>query len=107
MSFKDEYGIELPSLETIDEQENPLIIAKFYNAIGNGEWYVIGGEELDNGDYYLFGYAKDLIEDELGFFTLQQIKSIGLIVQDKTWKPIGLYSAFEELNYIKEMMERI
>lgn len=104
MSFKDEYGVELPSLETIDEQENPLVVAKFYNATGNGEWYVIGGKELNNGDYYLFGYVKGLIEDELGFFTLQQIKSIGLIVQDTSWKPVGLYDEFEELQSIKKMM---
>lgn len=104
MSFKDDYGVDLPSLETIDEQENPLIVAKFYNLIGDGEWYVIGGEQISENDYYLFGYVKGLIEDELGFFTIQQINNFGLIVQDETWKPVGLYTAFEELNYIKKMM---
>lgn len=92
----DGYDIKLPSLETVDNSENPLIVARLYNFHGDGEWYVLGGEKLSNGDYYLFGYVKGLIEDELGFFTIHQLIKHN-IKNDGNWKPIGLYDKFPEL----------
>ena len=103
MDFEKEYGIELPNLKNVDDDENPLIVARFYGVRSNGEWYVLGGEKLDNGDYYLFGYVKGLIEDELGFFTINQITDFDIIIYDDEWKPIGLYDKFPELNYIRNM----
>ena len=68
-----EQGISLPSIDDADAKENPPIVAKFTN--GEWNWYVIGGDKLNNGDYLLYGLV-DGIERELGKFTLKEIQNI-------------------------------
>ena len=92
-----ENGIELPSMEQADEMKNPTAVARFTN--GNFEWFVIGGKELDNGDYYLYGLAN-VLEKELGMFTLKQILDVGAEF-DADFKPIGIYDIFEDFDLRK------
>ena len=75
--FFKENNIELPTIEEADEKDNPPVVAKFTN--GEWAWYVIGGDKLENGDYYLYGVV-DGIYKELGMFTLSQIQSVNAIL---------------------------
>lgn len=84
----------LPSLERVDEQENPQAIAHFTNQQG-WEWYIIAGKELDNQDFYCFGYVRGFYS-ELGYFTLKQILEIGA-KYDTEFIPKGIYTLFPEL----------
>lgn len=88
------YGKELPSVENVDNQENPLAIAHFSN--GKWDWYVLGGEELDNDDFYLFGLVNG-IDKELGFFTLKQIQDVGAIF-DEDFSPIGVFDIYPDFD---------
>lgn len=89
-----EFGIILPSLETVDDDENPKAIAKFSN--GNWTWFILAGKQLDNKDYYLFGLVNG-IEKELGFFTLNQIIEAGA-VYDPNFKPIGVFDIYPDFD---------
>ena len=88
------YGKELPSVEYVDSQENPLAIAHFSN--GRWDWYVLGGEILEGGDFYLFGLVNG-IEKELGFFTLKQIQDIGATI-DEDFSPIGVFDIYPDFD---------
>lgn len=53
------------------------IICKFFNPCGVGTWYVMEAKKQEDGDYLFFGYV-DLLEKELGYFTLNELKSLRL-----------------------------
>ena len=84
----------LPSLDLVDEYENPQVIAHFTNSQG-WNWFVIAGKELPNDDLYLFGYVQGF-DNELGFFTLKQILEVGA-EYDTEFVPEGLYTLFPNL----------
>lgn len=88
------YGYELPNIKEVDNQENPLAIAHFSN--GKWDWYVLGGEELDNGDFYLFGFVNG-IEKELGFFTLHEILKNGAI-HDENFIHVGVFDIYPDFD---------
>ena len=88
----------IPSLAECDV-ENPTIVAHYFNPCGAGDWYVLGGEKLKNGDWRFFGYVK-LLENELGYFLLSQLESVELpfglkIERDLYWTP-------KQLSEVKE-----
>ena len=56
--------------------EEKVVVAKFFNPIGVGTWYVLEGQEQD-GDFVFFGLV-DLNNKELGYFTLSELESIKL-----------------------------
>ena len=74
-----ENNIKLPTIEETDEMDNPPVVAKFTN--GEWNWYVIGGDKLENNDYYLYGVVVGTFK-ELGMFTLKQIQSVDAILTD-------------------------
>lgn len=88
-------GEILPSLEYVDEYENPQAIAHFRNQQG-WDWYIIAGKELDTGDYYLFGLVNG-IERELGFFTLNQILQAGA-KYDIDFTPVGVFDIYPDFD---------
>ena len=51
------------------------ILAKFFNPIGAGTWYVVEGEEQEDGDWLFFGLV-DFLEKEWGYFTLSELESV-------------------------------
>ena len=55
----------LPALYSTEstEAENKTILAKFFNPIGAGTWYVVEGDEQEDGDWVFFGLV-DLQEKE-------------------------------------------
>ena len=91
-------GIDLPSIEQADASENPTAVCKFTN--GNWNWFVIGGDELKDGDYYLY-VLVDGIEKELGMATLKQIIDAGAVL-DKEFAPIGVFDIFEDFDLRKK-----
>lgn len=52
-----------------------IVTAKFFNPYGAGTWYVTEGEKQLDGDWLFFGYA-DVLEGELGYFSLSELESI-------------------------------
>lgn len=88
-----EHDIKLPSIDDADANDNPQIVARFTN--GEWNWYVIGGDKLENDDYYLFGVVEGIYR-EMGMFTLSQIESVnGTLTPD--FDNIGLYDLFNDL----------
>ena len=67
----------LPGLYSTEstEAENKTILAKFFNPIGAGTWYVVEGDEQEDGDWVFFGLV-DLLEKEWGYFTLSELESV-------------------------------
>lgn len=65
----------LYSTESIPLKEK-IAVAKFFNPMGAGTWYVIEGQEED-GDFIFFGLV-DLHEQEFGYFSLNELQSIRL-----------------------------
>ena len=94
MNYFDKLGMELPTIEEADNQDNPIAIAHFTN--GEWDWYVIGGKELSNGDLYLFGLVNGY-EKELGMFTLKQIQNVGAILDDE-FQEIGVFDIYEDFD---------
>lgn len=90
----EEFKIELPSLESVDEYENPRAIAHFTN--GSWDWFVLAGEKQANGDYYLFGLVNG-IEKELGFFMLNDIVNHGAML-DENFETIGVFDIYEDFD---------
>lgn len=85
----------LPSLDLVDEYENPQAIAHFTNQQG-WDWYIIAGKELGNDDLYLFGLVNGY-EKELGFFTLNQILGVGA-EYDIDFVPIGVFDIYPDFD---------
>lgn len=67
------YGIEGQSNLGYDSK----IIVKYFNPYGKGTWMITGGEQMENGDWLLFGYA-DLICIECGYVMLSELESLTL-----------------------------
>ena len=54
------------------------VIAKFFNPMGVGTWFITEAEKLENGDYEMFGYCH-LGDDELaefGYVMLSELQAI-------------------------------
>ena len=51
------------------------ILAKFFNPMGAGTWYVVEGSKQEDGDWLFFGLV-DLLEKEWGYFTLSELESV-------------------------------
>lgn len=76
-----ELASAIPKLGSTEEVKNPKIVAHYFNPFGNGDWYVLEGEEQTNGDWLFYGYVKSPLSpeyDEYGYFTLNQLKSVRL-----------------------------
>ncbi len=59
---------------------DPAIIAKFFNPCGSQTWYAISYDEQSN---CCFGYVTGMFEDELGYFSIDELESF-------TVPPLGL-----------------
>lgn len=70
-------NVPLHSQEKVD---NPKIIVKFFTPWSNWTWYVLEGEQEDNGndegtDWLFFGLVEGH-ETELGYFRLSELESL-------------------------------
>ncbi len=72
----------LPDLHETEEMNDPLCQIKLFTPDSNWTWYIIEYSQDDKDTCY--GYVQGL-EDELGYFSLKEIKSIrgslGLLVE--------------------------
>ena len=57
------------------DEEDPLVIAKFFNPYGSGTWYVFEAELQEDGTYLFYGYV-DLLYGEFGYFTSAELQGI-------------------------------
>lgn len=55
------------------ENENPIIIAKFFDPCGSATWYAT---EYDAETNICYGYVTGLFEDEWGSFSITELESI-------------------------------
>ena len=67
-------------LPTLGETENTScddkeFIVKFFNPMGDWEWFVAEGEELDDGDWQFFGLVHGF-EKEWGYFCLSELQGV-------------------------------
>ena len=70
---------KIPPMDSVDS-ENPKIADKFFDPFSSWTWYVIEGEKQEN-DWLFFGYVKGF-ENELGYFRLNELQSVGRIERD-------------------------
>ena len=58
-----------------DDSNDPIVIAKFFNPIGNGTWYAT---EYNPKTRTFFGYVSIYGDhnDEWGFFSLDELESV-------------------------------
>ena len=64
------YSTELP---TADRPRK--FICKFFDPCGSWSWYVMEGEERENGNWMFYGLV-DGFEKEWGYFTLHELESV-------------------------------
>ncbi len=59
---------------------NALVIAKYFNPVGVGTWFITEADKLDNGDYEMFGFCHLGDDDnaELGYVMLSELENIKL-----------------------------
>jgi hypothetical protein len=65
----------IPKLYANDKVEDPLAVVKFFTPDSNWTWYVLEGEEQENGDWYFYGYVIGF-ENELGYFSLNELLKV-------------------------------
>lgn len=81
---------KLPPIYTTQDQEDPIVFAKFFTPWSNWTWYAT---EFDGADTF-FGLVVGL-ETELGYFSLSEMESVrgpgGLTIErDRGFQPIPL-----------------
>lgn len=67
----------IPPLYSTEEVplNEKVAVVKFFDPYGYWRWYVIEGQEQEDGDWLFFGLV-DGIEREYGYFTLRELESI-------------------------------
>lgn len=67
------------------DEEDPLVIAKFFNPYGAGTWLVTEAEKQADGTYLFYGYA-DIICGEFGYFTSAELEvQVPIRINGKTF----------------------
>lgn len=56
-----------------ESRKDPLIIAKLFDAYGSATWYLT---EYDPDKQIAFGYVTGLMEDELGYVSIEELEAI-------------------------------
>jgi len=72
-----ELKAKIPVLYSQEQEKDPMVICKFFDPTGGWTWYVIEGEEkeYDYGpDFLFYGYVVGF-DQELGYFTLNQLET--------------------------------
>ena len=71
----------LPALYSTEDIpcEEKQIVAKFFNPMGAGTWYIAEGSEQESGDWLFFGYCDlGFGSPEWGYVSLNELQSIKL-----------------------------
>lgn len=88
----------LPALGSTAYENNPMVVAHFFNPCGRGDWYVIEGGEV-YGEYIFYGIAN-IFAPDFGEFSLSELESIRLpsgltIERDLYWTPKRAQEVFK------------
>ena len=91
------------------------VIAKYFNPMGVGTWFITEGNKLENGDYEMFGYCilSDPQLAEFGYVNLSMLENLdlpfGLKIERDLYMPKDCdlvtalrHSGIEIPNYILE-----
>ena len=59
---------------------NAKVIAKYFNPMGAGTWFITEAEKQENGDFMMYGYCHlgDSDSAEFGYVLLSQLQEIKL-----------------------------
>lgn len=70
----------LPALYSTEDTPcaEKQIVAKFFNPMGAGTWYIAEGSKQEDGDWLFFGYADLGYGGEWGYVTLSELQSVKL-----------------------------
>lgn len=82
---------QLPTLGSQREEENPVLVCKFFTPDANWTWYAADGSALPDDDFLFFGYVVGVCP-EWGTFRLAELRGIrgalGLPVErDRHFRP--------------------
>lgn len=77
---------KLPPLYSQENNPDPLVVVKFFDPFSQWTWYAI---EYDPKERIFFGFVVGF-EEEMGYFSLDELESIGRIERDEYWKPVRL-----------------
>lgn len=77
---------KLPPLYSQENNPDPLVMVKFFDPFSQWTWYAI---EYDPKERIFFGFVVGF-EEEMGYFSLDELESIGRIERDEYWKPVRL-----------------
>lgn len=85
----------IPKLYDTEEQENPIVYIKLF--LDNWTWYIT---EVSIDEDICFGYIVSPYESELGYFSLNELKSLrGRL---GTWVERDLYFRAVKLSQVKK-----
>jgi hypothetical protein len=54
------------------QEDNPLVIAKFFHPVSSATWYVT---EYEASTRICYGYVTGLFKDEWGYFSLDELEA--------------------------------
>jgi hypothetical protein len=89
---------KLPALYSQEHNEDPNVVVKFFTPDSSFTWFVIEGEEQEDGDWLFFNkcYSHLCPEGELGYVMLSQLQEVrgglGLPIERDKWfspKPLS------------------
>lgn len=96
---------KLPKLGVTSNQAAPVAVVKFFDPTGSWTWFVIEGQEQEDGDWLFYGLVHGF-EKELGYFRLSELEHCKdgqtglkalLIERDLYWQPKTLQEIAPEL----------
>ena len=65
----------IPPLYSTEDNADPTVVVKYFVPWNQWTWYVLEGEQDEDGDWLFFGRVKGH-ETELGYFQLSELESI-------------------------------
>ena len=85
---------KLPAMyETDGMRGDHPVACKLFTPWGYATWYILEGEQDEDGDWMLFAFVAGLGEDELGYVSLRELESVrgrfGLGVERDLYFPEG------------------
>lgn len=92
--FKKEKLEGIPELYETDGNPDKKAYLHFYNLSGQGDWYVCEKRETED-DVIFYGYVE-LLYNEWGYFSLNELKTVPTRVYDTGFKPKPIKEIIKE-----------
>jgi len=64
----------LPAIGSMSEVRDPKVVVKFFDPSGSWSWFVIEGEQQEDGDWLFYGLVHGF-EKEFGYFSLSELET--------------------------------